>query len=61
MPTYNHDMFHCAQYTCAKKDKCYRYWLGKHLIKSPWNTASFYRPKTPITNGCEYFLNKRKY
>ena len=61
MPTYNHDMLHCAQYTCAKKDKCYRYWLHKYLKKSAWITADYYHPELPITVGCKHFLNKKDY
>lgn len=61
MPAYNHDMFHCAQYTCDKKNKCYRYWLGKHIKQSGWVTADFYRPELPIVDGCKHFLDKKNY
>ena len=54
--TYNHDMLHCSQHTCNKRDTCYRYWLGQELKNSGYMYASFYYPKKPIKNGCEHYI-----
>ena len=61
MPYYNHDMLHCSQKQCKKKDKCYRYWLGENLKKSGFRYASFYYPQEPVTEGCEYFVDIKNY
>jgi hypothetical protein len=61
MPTYNHDMFHCAQHACVKKNKCYRYWLHKYFKKSGLIIADYYHPELPIMDGCEHFLDKKDY
>ena len=58
MPIYNHDMMHCHQEQCKKKDQCYRYWLEKEIKNSGWTTASFYYPEKPVTEGCKYFIKK---
>ena len=58
MPIYQHDMMHCHQEQCKKKDQCYRYWLGKEIKNSGWTTASFYHPEKPVTDGCKYFIKK---
>ena len=54
MPQYSHDMLHCNQEQCAKKDQCYRYWLGQNAR----GTATFYHPEKPVTDGCEFFIKK---
>ena len=54
--TYNHDMMHCSQDTCSKKDTCYRYWLGQEGKNSGYRYASFYHPDEPVTEGCEYYI-----
>ena len=54
MPQYFHDYMHCNQEQCAKKDQCYRYWLGQNA----GGTATFYHPEKPVTDGCEFFINK---
>lgn len=58
MQHYQHDMMHCSQDKCKKKDQCYRYWLSKNFQGHGWTTASFYCPKEPVTEGCSYFVNK---
>lgn len=58
MPHYNHDMLHCSQEQCEKKDQCYRYWLGKEGVNHGFQYASFYHPEKPVTEGCEYYVNK---
>lgn len=58
MSFYQHDMMHCSQDECAKKDQCYRYWLGQELKNSGWTAASFYYPEKPVTEGCVYFIKK---
>ena len=57
MPYYNHDMLHCNQEDCKKKDKCYRYWLGQECKKYD-NVVCMYYPSKPIKGGCSYFVNK---
>lgn len=57
MARYNHDMMHCSQHSCKKKDQCYRYWLGQEIKKQSWQIASFFMPATPVKDGCEYFIN----
>ena len=52
-------MLHCAQHKCKKKDKCYRYWLGKEIKNSGFQYASFYYPEKPVTEGCSYFIDKK--
>lgn len=54
MPTYNEDMMHCLQTECKKRNKCYRYWLGKRAN----GLVSMYRP-TNFNNvvNCQFFLN----
>ena len=54
-------MIHCAQHTCAEKNKCYRYWLGENLKKSGFTLATYFRPNVPVEVGCEYFLDKENY
>jgi len=54
MPYYNRDMMHCSQEQCKLKDQCYRYWLGQNAR----GTATFYHPEKPVTDGCEFFINK---
>lgn len=58
---YQHDMLHCAQHKCKKKDQCYRYWLGKEIKYSGFQYASYFHPEEPVTDGCEYFLNIKNY
>ena len=56
MPQYNHDMMHCSQEQCKKKDQCYRYWLGKNFKEHDFQYASFFYPEKPVNEGCEYFI-----
>lgn len=58
MPYYNRDMMHCAQDQCKKKDQCYRYWLGQNEKYSASPYASYYQPDKPVTDGCEFYINK---
>lgn len=58
MPHYNHDMMHCVQDKCKKKDLCYRYWLGQEIKNTDFQYASFFYPEEPVTDGCEYYVNK---
>ena len=53
---YNHDMMHCAQHKCCKKDICYRYWLGKVVKNTTFRYATFYVPRCPVTDGCLHYL-----
>ena len=60
MPRYNHDMMHCSQEQCDKKDQCYRYWLGQNLIENGFRYASFYYPEpNKDLRNCIYYLNKK--
>ena len=59
MPMYQHDCTHCANNECKKKDQCYRYWLGKNLIKHGWTTAYFYNGEGG--ENCKYFTNINNY
>lgn len=61
MAAYNHDMIHCSQYTCAKKNKCYRYWLGENIKNTGFTLASYFYPKVPVVDGCKHFLDIRNY
>ena len=45
--------------SARKKDKCYRYWLGKEIKNSGFQYASFYYPEKPVTEGCSYFIDKK--
>ena len=58
MPHYQHDMMHCSQDKCKKKDQCYRYWLGQEIKNPDHQYASFYHPEEPVTDGCIYFIKK---
>ena len=58
MPIYNHDMMHCHQEQCKKKDQCYRYWLGQEIKNTDFQYASCYHPGQPVTEGCKYFIKK---
>jgi len=58
MPQYQHDMLHCHQEQCKKKDQCYRYWLSQNFEGHGWRTASFYHPEKPVTDGCTYYIDK---
>lgn len=59
---YQHDMMHCSQDQCQRKDQCYRYWLGKEIKNAGYQYASFFYPQKPITdNKCKYFINKKNY
>lgn len=53
MPTYNHDMMHCSQERCPKKDKCYRYWLYQQPVDE---LVSVYRPEK-VDENCEFYLD----
>lgn len=57
MPQYNHDIMHCAQHNCKKKDQCYRYWLGQEI---QFGNANYYIPEKPIEEDCVFFI-KREY
>ena len=59
MPQYNHDMLHCNQEQCKRKDQCYRYWLGQNVKYSAAPYASFYNPEKPVTDGCTYYVDKK--
>lgn len=61
MPTYNHDMLHCAQHTCTRRGLCYRYWLGENFRNTGFALASYYRPKEAVKDGCEFYLDIEKY
>jgi len=61
MPTYNHDMLHCAQHACVKKNKCYRYWLGENIKLTGFTLASYFYPKALVVDGCEHFLDIKNY
>ncbi len=61
MPKYQHDMLHCSQQQCKKKDQCYRYWLGQGFKRAGFDYASFFYPQEPVTDGYEYFLNIKDY
>ena len=58
MTHYDHNMMHCAQDQCKKKDQCYRYWLGQEIKNTNWPYASYYLPDNPVTDGCEFYINK---
>ena len=58
MPQYNHDMLHCSQEQCKLKDQCYRYWLSQNFKGQGFQYASFYHPEKPVTEECEYYINK---
>ena len=58
MPIYQHDMMHCSQDQCKLKDQCYRYWLGQEIKNTGFQYASLYHPEKPVTDGCNYFINK---
>ena len=55
---YQHDMLHCSQDSCKKKDQCYRYWLGQEIKNTDYQYASFFYPEKPVIDGCTYFVNK---
>lgn len=56
MIQYNHDMMHCLQHQCERREECYRYWLGKEAPKRGTLYASTYNPEQPVTDGCVYFI-----
>lgn len=59
---YNHDMCHCNQDKCSKKDECYRYWLGIDLKNHNFQYATFYMPKNEQDlNDCKFFIDKEYY
>ena len=58
---YNHDMTHCSQKECVKRNECYRYWLGTEMKKQGFKFASWFCPKQTIIDGCKYFLNIKDY
>lgn len=51
-------MMHCSQDQCKLKDQCYRYWLGQEIKNTGFQYASLYHPEKPVTDGCNYFINK---
>lgn len=53
MPRYNHDMLHCSQEQCPKKDKCYRYWLYQQPVDE---LVSVYMPEK-VDENCEFYLD----
>lgn len=58
---YNHDMMHCAQHECCKRDICYRYWLGKAVKETTYRYATFYCPRYSVTDGCLHYLSIEKF
>lgn len=56
MTNYQHDMMHCSQRECKRRDTCYRYWLGEHIKESGFRCASYYYPQEPVIDGCEHYL-----
>lgn len=63
MATYFHDFAHCSQERCTKKDKCYRYWLGKEIRNTQHRLASYYcpSPKKILGDKCDMFLDIKNY
>ena len=63
MPIYQNDMVHCSQERCTKKDKCYRYWLGKEIKNTQHRLASYYypSPKKILGDKCDMFLDIKDY
>lgn len=61
MPYYQHDMLHCKQLNCNKKDTCYRYWLGQNCVKHGYQYCFAFMPKEPIIDGCDLFLDIKNY
>ena len=57
MPSYIHDIMHCSQHICKRKEECYRYWLGQHIKGSGFQYASFFHPEKIVSDGCRYFLS----
>ena len=59
---YQHDMLHCSQDNCPKREQCYRFFLGQDFKNHGYQYASFYMPsKDKDLNECEYFINKKEY
>ena len=59
---YQHDMLHCSQDNCPKKEQCYRFFLGQDFKNHEYQYASFYMPsKDKNLNECEHFINKKEY
>lgn len=56
-PHYNGDYAHCRASSCARKNECWRYWLGQQKMEG---IVTMYFPKEPVTN-CELFLNIKDY
>ncbi len=63
MPHYQHDMMHCNQSRCSRKEYCYRFWLAMHIKESGFRYASFYMPAPTEQLGdkCQYFINIKDY
>ncbi len=62
MAHYQHDMLHCSQKECERKDTCYRYWLGTELKNSGFQYASFYMPlDKKEMESCNHYLNLKNY
>ena len=60
--TYFHDMTHCSQDKCPKKEQYYRFFLGQNFKNHDYQYASFYMPdKDKDLSECEYFINKKEY
>ena len=59
MPYYQHDMMHCNQSRCEKKDQCYRYWLAQEIKNTEYQYASAYAPdpEEELGDKCELFLD----
>ena len=63
MTDYQHDMMHCNQGSCPKKDSCYRYWLGQEIKNTDWVYASYYNPvEGTDLSLCNYYVkNDRQF
>jgi hypothetical protein len=59
---YQHDMMHCSQEQCPKKNKCYRYWLALNAASHGFTTYSAYLPdEHDVLANCRYYLNIKDY
>lgn len=53
----NHDIAHCENSDCVKKDSCYRYQAHLEAKVYKLEYVPYFLPEATDTDNCEYYWN----